>query len=73
MLPAITYMNVDQHAISPVAVHCRCHNHQRVAADKVANAALLLEGLAAGVGHEVELEGVGGADEQQQAAEPPHG
>lgn len=68
-----TYMNVDQHAVSLETVHRRRHNDQRVAAHKVADASLLLEALAAGVGEQVELEGVGGADEQQQAAEPAHG
>lgn len=66
-------MNVDQHAVSLEAVHRRRHNHQRVAAHKVADASLLLEVLAAGVGEQVELEAVGGADEQHKAAEPPHG
>lgn len=66
-------MNVDHHAVSLVAVNRRRHHHQRVAANKVADASLLLEALAAGVGEQVELEGVGGADEQQKAAEPPHG
>lgn len=66
-------MNVDQHAVSLVAVHRRRHHHQSVAAHKVADASLLLGVLAAGVGEQVELEGVGGADKQQQAAEPAHG
>lgn len=66
-------MNVDQHAVALVAVNRRRHNHQRVAAHKVSDASLLLEALAARVGEQVELESVGGADEQQKAAEPPHG
>lgn len=62
-------MNVEHHAIAFGTAHNGSDDDQRVLGDKVPDAAFLLLGLLARVRLNVELEGVGGADEKQQAAE----
>lgn len=62
-------MNVDLHAVALVAAHRGRDNDQRLLADEIPNASLLLDVLVAAVGDEVELEGVDDAGEQQQAAD----
>ncbi len=65
-----TYVNVDNHAIALEASNRRLDHNQRVAVDKVADAALLLVVLAAAVRRKLEPKCAGGAREQQEAAEP---
>lgn len=67
-----TYVNVDQHAIALVAANLGRHHDEGIGADKVADAALLLEALGAAVRSQLQLEGAGGTDEEQQGAEPLH-
>ena len=65
----MTYVNVDLHAIALRAAHRGRDHDQRVPRDEVPDATFLLLCLLAGVRPDVELEGIGGSDEQQQAAE----
>ena len=65
-----THVNVDRHAVALEAVHRGRHHDERLLTDKVADAPLLLVVLGAAVRRQLELEGAGGAGEQQQAAEP---
>ena len=62
-------MHVDLHAIPLVAADDGRHDHERVLADEVADAALLFGVLAARVRDHLELERLGRAREQQYAAE----
>lgn len=63
-------MDVDHHAIALGAAHSSRDYDQRVLADEVANAALLLLALVTGMAQQIELEGIGGAHKEQHAAEP---
>lgn len=65
-----THMNVDDHAVALEAADDGLDGNHGVAGDKVADAALLAVALAARVRGQLELEGAGDADEQQEAAEP---
>lgn len=62
-------MNVNSHAVAPGAADSGRNDNEGVLANGVSDAALLLLALATGVRGELELEGVGDTEEQQQAAE----
>ena len=62
-------MNVDGHAIALGAPNSSTDNNQHVLGHKIPHTAFLLLVLLAGVGLDVESQGIGGGDEQQQAAD----
>jgi hypothetical protein len=67
---ASTYVHVDSHPVTLESIHRSRDNNQSLLSDKVANTPLPLGALAAPVRSQIELEGVGGSDQEQQAAEP---
>lgn len=64
-----TYVNVDHHAIALGASDRSTDDDEKVLGHKVPDAALLLLVLPTSVGLDIELEGIGGGDEQQDAAD----
>lgn len=67
-----TYVNVEHHAITLGTAYNGRDHDQRALGDEVPNATFLFLGLAAAVRLDIELEGIGNANEQQQAAEVLH-
>lgn len=62
-------MNVDLHAITLRPTNNSRNNDQRLLSHKVPDASLLLDVLLARVRRDVELQGIGDAEEEQKAAE----
>ena len=61
-------MHVDDHSIALVPVNRRRHDHQGVLGHKVPYASLRLS-VVLGVRLEVELEGIGAGNEEDEAAD----
>lgn len=64
----VPHAHVDSLAVALVAAHNGRHHDQGVLGDKVANAPVLA-GVVSWLGHQVELEGLDGAEEQHDAAD----